>query len=189
MKDINLLSLDLEMNQPSGKIIQVGYCIGNLNTGEILKKVSLFRNPNEELSPFIKSLTGITQDEVDSGECLLDIYSQIKDDHKAFNCFRNCLTWGGGDSDYLRKELGLMNTDVFVFGRRWLDVKTLFVSRCFAKDERHQSGLGKALTRVGLKFEGRKHNAMDDAVNTFRMYRYLLSELKPITIGSEGKLL
>jgi inhibitor of KinA sporulation pathway (predicted exonuclease) len=32
------------------------------------------------------------------------------------------------------------------------------------------------MTKIGLSFRGRKHNASDDALNTFRMYRALLAE-------------
>lgn len=173
MKDINILSLDLEMNKPSNKIIQVGFCIGNISTGEIKHTESLYINPEEKLDPFIINLTGIKQEQVDSGITLSEAYQKLADCPLSFNCFRNPITWGGGDSELLRQQLGLAN-ERYLFGRRWLDVKTIFVSRCFAKDEKHQAGLGKALTRCGLRFEGRKHNAKDDAVNTFRIYYCLL---------------
>ena len=47
-----------------------------------------------------------------------------------------------------------------------------------AMDAKTQSGLAKSMVRLGLKFEGTKHNAMDDATNTFYIYRKLLEELK-----------
>jgi inhibitor of KinA sporulation pathway (predicted exonuclease) len=39
-------------------------------------------------------------------------------------------------------------------------------------------GLAKAMTKLGLAFQGRKHNALDDALNTFRIYRALLAEFR-----------
>jgi inhibitor of KinA sporulation pathway (predicted exonuclease) len=72
----------------------------------------------------------------------------------------------------------LLDDDRFLFGRRWIDCKTLYVSRCFARGEKHQAGLAKAMTKVGLRFDGRKHNAMDDAINTFFLYCKLIGELK-----------
>jgi inhibitor of KinA sporulation pathway (predicted exonuclease) len=34
------------------------------------------------------------------------------------------------------------------------------------------------MTKLGLAFQGRKHNALDDALNTFTMYRALLAEFR-----------
>ncbi|PCI45854.1 MAG: hypothetical protein COB41_00250 [Proteobacteria bacterium] len=176
MKDINILSLDLEFNQPSESIIQIGAVVGNLSTGDILEELQIEINAKETLAPFIIKLTGISQDEVDNGETLLEGYNKLKDMFIRHDCFRNCLTWGGGDSQLLRSQLDL-DDEMFLFGRRWIDAKTLFVSHCFANDIKHQSGLAKSLTRVGLAFKGSKHNAKDDALNTFIIYRRLLGAL------------
>ena len=175
MKDINILSLDMEFNQPTNTIIQVGFVIGNLKSGEILHEYESHVYTQEKIIPYITDLTKIKQEDVDNAPYLIDVYQDIKKLHKVYGCFRNCLTWGGGDSELLRSSLDLDN-EMFVFGRRWIDAKTLFVSRCFAKGEKHQAGLAKALTRMDMKFEGTKHTAKDDAYNTFRIYRKLLEE-------------
>ena len=60
----------------------------------------------------------------------------------------------------------------------WIDTKTLFVSWRFANGKPIQGGLAKSMLKVGIKFEGRKHNATDDAVNTFRTYVRMLQLLK-----------
>ena len=99
--------------------------------------------------------------------------------HNRYICFRNPLTWGGGDSLSLRTALGL-DDEKFLFGRRWIDAKTLFVSYCFANNLTHASGLAKSLRRMGLNFQGRKHNALDDACNTFIIYKKLLEKMKTI---------
>lgn len=49
---MNLMALDLENNQPSGKIIQVGYCIGNNDTGEITKYPGIWVDCGEEIAEF-----------------------------------------------------------------------------------------------------------------------------------------
>jgi len=63
-------SLDLEMAQPSKKIIQIGAVVGNIVTGEILEKLSIIVNPKEQLTEFIINLTGITQEDVNNGVTL-----------------------------------------------------------------------------------------------------------------------
>jgi len=184
MKDINLLSLDLELNQPSGTIIQVGAVVGNLASGEILAEYSAHIWTAEIINPTITQLTGIRQTDVLNGICLITAYRQLIQLHKDFNCFRNALVWGGGDSEYLKTQLekspslpilhSAEGLKFYLFGRRWIDAKTLYVSRCFKTDVPYQGGLSKAMTKLGLQFKGKKHQACDDARNTFYIYRKLL---------------
>lgn len=166
------------MAQPSGKIISVGAVVGNIKTGEILENFHEFVNPKEKLTPFITELTKIKQSDVDSAGTLMDAYLGLKAVHKNHNSFINPITWGGGDSQevgkQLRSEYGAIENFEWCFGRRWIDVKTLFVSWRFANGQAIQGGLARSMTKVGLKFEGQKHNARDDAFNTFRMYRKML---------------
>ena len=173
MTNKNFLSLDMEYNQPSKAIIQIGITIGNLATGDILERKKWHIKSDEILAPYIIKLTAITQEDVDNGKSLIEIYTELEALHKQYDCFRNVITWGGGDSEDLRNGLKL-DDETFLFGRRWIDAKTEFIGYCFANDMHHQSGLAKSLTRLGLKFEGRKHDAGDDSYNTFKIYRELL---------------
>ena len=179
MKDI-VTSLDLEMNQPSGKIIQIGAVVGNFKTGEVLDKLSIIINPHEPINPYITNLTGITDDAIfDEGTDLLKGYELLSTMHQKCQAFINPITWGGGDSQELYKQLTQMFViDNWCFGRRWLDVKTLFIALRAGQDLPTQGGLAKSMTKFGLKFEGRKHNALDDAHNTFRFFCKLMQELK-----------
>jgi len=178
MIDQNIMSLDMEYNQPSQSIIQIGIAVGNLQTGVILESASYYIKVNEQISEFIVGLTGITDQHIEEeGISLEEAYQHICQLHTEYKCFRNCLTWGGGDSDDLRRALRLDN-EKYIFGRRWIDAKTCFVSRCFALGLKHQSGLGKSMQRMGLEFQGRKHDAKYDAINTFLLYRRLLEKFK-----------
>lgn len=172
-----LMALDLEMNQPSNSIVQIGIAVGDLETKQVVYSESINVYQPEQVTEYITKLTGITQADVDAGAPLLDAYAKVFVIHKQYNCLMNPVTWGGGDSELLRKQLGFTDTS-WIFGRRWIDVKTLFVSRCIARGEKIQSGLAKSLTRVGLQFVGSKHNAGDDAVNTMRMYFKMLEEFR-----------
>lgn len=173
-------SLDLEMNQPSKKIIQIGACIGDISSGKIIDKLSVFINPNEKISAYITDLTKITQEDVDNGVTLEEGYEILKSFHEKYCSFVNCITWGGGDSQELLEQLKLENTNFsgWCFGRRWIDVKTLFISWRFANKQPIQGGLARSMTKVGLNFIGQKHNATDDSVNAFRMYCKMLEILK-----------
>lgn len=177
---MNILTLDLENNQPSGSIIQVGYCIGNLESGAILDTGShLVRLPFPELlADRIVDLCGIRpMDLFTGGIDLMDAYQIMAQKHREYECLMNPVTWGGGDSETLRKQLAMEN-DSWLFGRRWFDTKTLFVTRQLALGLPYQGGLARSMTKVGLKFEGRKHDARDDAINTWRMFMALVGEMR-----------
>lgn len=181
MKPIEVFtSLDLELNQPSRKIIQIGATVGNIATGKIFEKLCVFINPNERIAPFITELTKITQQDVDHGLTLEEGYQKLRRMHENYGAFVNPITWGGGDSQELLEQLKQENPhfEGWCFGRRWIDTKTLFVSWRFANGQPIQGGLARSMVKVGLKFEGQKHWAPDDAENTFRMYIAMLNLLK-----------
>jgi len=169
------------MAQPSGRIIQMGAVVGDISTGKILDRFRLHINPDEQLSDYIVKLTGITQEQVDNGVSLREGYAQLCDFHARHGSFCNVITWGGGDVEEIRKQMheayGSESTQSWPFGRRWIDAKTIWVSYRLAKGEPIQGGLAKSMTKVGLQFIGRKHDAQDDAENTFRMYLAMLKLL------------
>jgi inhibitor of KinA sporulation pathway (predicted exonuclease) len=174
-----IVALDLELNQPSGRIVQIGAVLGNVRTGEIVSHFDVKVNPGEPLSSRIAELTGISTLELESAPGLavageaLAAWIRPRDSVRILNP----LTWGGGDTVILREQLAL-SEERWIFGRRWIDVKTLYVAWRMAHCREISGGLAKAMTKLGLAFQGRKHNALDDALNTFRMYRALLAEFR-----------
>lgn len=175
---MNIISLDLEMNKPSGTIIQVGAVVGSLVTGDVIETYSTCIFTEEKIDPFITDLTGIRNDDVIVGCSLYQAYNNLKDLHARYDCFRNPLTWGGGDSQELKTQLHVPDNEMFLFGRRWIDVKTVFITYQIANGLPRQAGLGKAMNKLGMEFKGTKHNAVDDAINTFRIYLKLLELIK-----------
>ena len=191
----NFTAFDLEMNQPSGKIIQVGAVIGNIETGEILETLDLLVKPYpwDPINPEIVSLCGITEDMIaERGMALIHAYEILRDTVAKFECSKQPIVWATGDSYWLRKELeettGIMFSKgfgdnkipgpPFVFGIGSLDAKVLYQSWRLANGKNMQGGLAKALTKFGLAFQGRKHRADADALNTFIIYRKLLEAFK-----------
>ncbi len=176
---MKILSFDLELNQaPTGaKIIEIGACVGDILTGEILESYSAFVNPEEKLVDHIILLTSITQQQVDAAGTLLAAYQGMEALAARHACQRMPIVWGGGDGATLRKELPPETP--WSFGRRELDVKAVFQAYEMAVGEKVQAGLAKAMTRLGLAFKGRKHRAIDDANNTFLIYCALLDKFNP----------
>ena len=180
-------SLDLEMNQPSGKIISIGAVVGNIKTGEILDRLHIFVNPRELISPYITELTKIKQSDVDSAGTLEEGYNQLKEMHLKYQSYLTPITWGGGDTQELFMQLKEENPEFqgWCFGRRWIDAKTLFISWRISNGQPLQGGLAKCMTKVGLKFFGQKHKSVDDAENTFKIYLKLLELLKVIKADTD----
>jgi inhibitor of KinA sporulation pathway (predicted exonuclease) len=173
-----LTAFDLEMNQPSGKIIQLGYCFGDTETGEILFKNSILVQCWESITPYIEKLTGITNMMMIDAVPLPQAFDSYVKHILEYKPFMNPLTWGNGDVPTLRDQLGAHANGVWPFGRRYDDVKAVGRAYRLATGLPTQGSLAKTVNRLGLKFEGRKHNAECDAVMTFMVYYKLLTMMK-----------
>jgi inhibitor of KinA sporulation pathway (predicted exonuclease) len=165
-----LLSLDLEFNQPSGRIIQIGAAIGDLATLKVERTLSALVKLEEALAPEISKLTGIQEVELmREGNSLSEAFDKLRAFAQGEDLVQNPVTWGGPDGEELREQLGL-SLDGWMFGRRWLDVKTLHAANSLAAGLSAKGGLARSMLQYSLRFEGRKHNAKDDAVNTLRLF-------------------
>jgi inhibitor of KinA sporulation pathway (predicted exonuclease) len=173
---MKLTVLDLEHNQPSGKIIQIGAVVGDTQTGEVTHRLRIYVDQREPISPAITDLCGITQAQIDEqGIGIDDAYIQLKQWHRQHSEFMNPVTWGGGDSEYLKLQLNQSSREDWCFGRRWIDAKTLVVSQMIARENSvYSGGLASAMKRFNMKFQGQKHDAQDDAENTWRIYYQML---------------
>lgn len=171
------LALDLEFNQPSGALIQVGAVLGDLDSGQVRARFCELVNPGEPLEPRIAKLCGIDAGALAAAEPLESVFEAFETWLGQFGDARhlNPLTWGGSDAHTLCERAG-KPTDMF--GRRWLDVKTMFTAYCMAQGGAGVGGLANAMKHVGLRFQGKKHNAADDAANTFLMFRRLLELMR-----------
>ena len=174
--DNKFLALDLELNQPSGKIIQVGIAIGDKNTrfeDYVVRK--WYINPQEPISEFITDLTGITDADISaegySHEYVARELSELIKEHKPFV---NPVTWGGGDSSELLAEFSRNHADFPHFGRRWIDVKTWYTYLMLTKGKNPSGGLASAMGQYKLHFKGKAHRADVDAANTLALFFHLL---------------
>ena len=170
------LALDLELNQPSGKIIQVGVAIGSAQDRRdqyITKK--WYISPEEPLDQFIIDLTGITESDLSkyrvSHETVARELGELIKEH---NCFVNPVTWGGGDSVELLAEFSNRCVDFPHFGRRWIDTKTFYTLLMFAKNKKPSGGLASAMGAFKLHFKGTAHRADVDAANTLALFHHLV---------------
>ena len=173
-------TLDLEMNQPSGRVIQIGAVVGDVYTGEIVGKFSQLVDTGEDIHPEIIKLTKINNKKIkESGVSLLEAYNKLvsfRDEHKAFIC---PLSWGA-DADYLKNQLLKEGHSVdWAFGYDGeFNVKKLYQTYRWAMEKKLQGGVASAVKKFGRKFEGQKHDALDDSLNTFYIFHEILKLIR-----------
>jgi DNA polymerase III alpha subunit (gram-positive type) len=183
LRDKNYFSLDLELNNKSDgsipKIIQVGVCVGSPARPEEIQTRSWYIDPEENISPFITQLTGITDEIIQEKSVSHEtVASELGEIIKENQCFCNPLVWGGNnkfsDASELKDEFTQRNIDFPFFGRRVVDVKTLYVFNQMVQGKSPSGGLRKSMLSYGLDFIGQSHNAEYDALNTLRFFFYFL---------------
>lgn len=186
MKPENFFAIDLELNKneenKTNRIIQVGVAISNISTPEDIKTFSWYLNPGEPITPFIQSLTGITDEIIQEKSVKHETVAQeLGEILKVYNIHSSPIVWGssnGNDASKLKDEFNERNISFPFFGYRVLDVKTIFTFNQILKQRTKKSGLSKAMASYGLKFEGRQHDAAEDAKNTLRFFFHLLYRQK-----------
>jgi len=178
MRDLNYFALDLELNNKSDgsvpKIIQVGVAVGNPVRSEFEVR-SWYINPLEPIVPEITRLTGITDQIIQSSSVTHDTLAcELAEFLNNNSVFVNPVTWGQGDAEELKAELRERSIHFPHFGRRIIDVKTIFVFLEMTAGRSTASGLSKAMAKYGIEFIGKSHRADNDAYNTLRFYFELM---------------
>ena len=189
IRDQNYFALDLELNNKSDgttpKIIEVGIAIGSPVRPNKIHSYNWYLDPEEPIVPFITKLTGITDETI---RCYSvphnDVASMIGQFITTYNCFCNPVVWGGGgegnDATELKDEFKERDIDFPFFGRRVIDVKTLYVFNQMVKGKSPSGGLRKSMISYGLKFDGTPHKASHDAYNTLKFFFHFLNTQRNI---------
>ena len=128
MNKQNFISIDLELNQPSNRIIQVGVSIGNAcQSPEDYLKAKWYVDPQEPIDPYITRLTGITDHDIRTESYSHEyIARELEDLIKEYRPWLNCVVWGFDDVSVLRKEFQERNVAFEHLGGRIIDLKTIF---------------------------------------------------------------
>jgi ERI1 exoribonuclease 2 len=148
----------------------------NTRTLELVGEWRTYVKPSEHprLSVFCKTLTGITQEQVDAGMPL----AAAIDAHKAWlqslgllhapgepPRFAVC-TWTDWDCKVmLASEMRWRRIQTPEYLLSWIDLKKVFQGLW----PRAQGGLAEACAAAGVPWEGRAHSGLDDARNTARL--------------------
>lgn len=170
------LVLDLEMNGiyskeiPMGEIIEIGAVLLDENFDIVSKYSTYVRPDNLKVSSRTKILTNIAKEDLSGapkiGEALnkmLDISPDLSN--------TTLYTWSSSDTKSIISELkskGLHNRLIMKLCKNYIDVQVIFGNKI---GEKNQVNLTKALNMIGLKFDGKEHGALSDAINTARILK------------------
>lgn len=190
-------AFDLELNQPSNKIIQIGAVKFNIETEELYGRFNALVKIDEPLQrdPAIVdiiALTGITEERLEKdGMSLLEAYKGLSKFHRATVTINgkeeagmvNPIVWGGGDSRTLKEQVGNLitswdNYDYYCFGNREIDIKSFHQMLQIANNRPFAGGLSRSFHKWGGQFKGRAHDAEIDAFNTAMFACLIFKKLK-----------
>lgn len=188
------MTLDAEYNQPSRKTIEISAAVYDIDTGIQINKIEILVNPGESISPEIVTLTGITDASVANAVNIYDAYVMLKDFQKSCGkVFVNPLVWGSGVSndsqaiysEYLafanNSKLDLLVDTENFMGYRVIDVKSIFQSLQLIRGSTFSGSLEHVCNNVlKIGFEGRPHRALPDAINTYRVWHFLLNKMSDL---------
>ncbi|MEU2157347.1 3'-5' exonuclease [Streptomyces sp. NPDC019396] len=142
------------------EIIEVGLTVVDLAKGERVARHRILVRPSRSaVSAFCTELTGLTQEEVDTGVGFAEACRLLAKEHQAG--MRPWASWGDYDRHQFTRQCGATGAG-YPFGRQHTNAKATFTK---AYGLRKRPGMARALSIAGLQLEGRHHRGEDDAWN------------------------
>lgn len=157
------------------EIIEIGAC-WTTESGIVLQRFQHFVKPlvRPNLTPFCKSLTGISQEDIDlaslfpvAAKALGDFASELYEPNAIW------MSWGAYDMKQMARESqrhGIAQP---------LEIPHQNAKRMFAKAQRigKEVGMVKACELAGRPLQGQHHRGLDDAVNIAGLMPWILGAM------------
>lgn len=183
---MTFIALDLEMEQPSSQIIQIGISYVEEASSLVVRKV-FYITPDEPLSAFIQNLTGITNNDFDWNKSREECYREFTDElfcifESVNKPFREFITWGSGDVAALKADIIKYKQTSCMSLNRFTDVKSLVLFDRLVSNKKvsHRVSLKSALADYKIAISGNAHDAGWDAYNTLMLFHALLTKYRNI---------
>lgn len=162
-----------------------------MKTGLVLEENRLTINPHEKINPFITELTGITQKQADNGISLIEGFRCLRSSFVNRACYRSAFTWGINDLDVLKGQVMNQSPDtMWPFGSRSNDVQAIVFGMSLKESgEIVEMSLSESVSKSGLSFIGRPHDALDDAKNMYYLLWHLIKNKRGISSPSKKHFL
>jgi inhibitor of KinA sporulation pathway (predicted exonuclease) len=161
-------SNDGSVSRQEMEIIEIGAVMQSSRTFEIESQFQTFVRPvrHPELTEFCTELTGIMQEQVAGARLLPPALDAMKEWMYAFDDALFC-SWGDYDKGQFEQDCAYHRIG-YPFRSGHLNLKREF-SRSLGLQKTF--GIGRALRRLGMDFEGSHHRGLDDAKNITRIVR------------------
>lgn len=154
------------------EIIEIGAVMLNARSLKIESEFQTFVKPilHSQLTEFCKSLTSITQVNVDQAPLFPEAIKSFQAWFYPFGSYLFC-SWGNYDKNQFLQDCHLHNID-YPFSGSHLNLKQAFSEN---QGITKKLGMREALDKLGLNLEGTHHRGIDDARNMARIVRTVLS--------------
>lgn len=197
MIKINYLVFDLEFNQDYRpikdnkddhkdiiaskcpfEIIQIGAVKLNQNL-EIDSSLNKFIRPQvySNINPFVKELTGITMDLLNTAKSFNKIYKEFIEfigDTRTILC-----VWGMTDMRELFRNIEYHELDISPISKEYINLQS-YASKYFSCPKGTNIGLHNAIELLRIPLENQFHNALNDAFYTVEVFRKIYNQnIKP----------
>lgn len=160
--------VDLELTQPSVKIIEIGAVAVDFRPNGCCETMSEFQTycqPNESITEYITNLTGISDETVKDApsieDSLVSFWAWSKKNKTA-----QYVAWGT-DMELIRRAS--WEHGVHFKRTRELDLKSMTYWFLLHRNMSHRGGLAKTMGMLGIDFDGVAHSALTDAKNTSKL--------------------
>lgn len=152
--------------------IEIGAVLMNARSLEIEDEFQTFVRPTRHplLTDFCTQLTTITQAEVDAAPIFIDALMHFTKWFKPYDSVLFC-SWGNYDRKQLHQDCKQHRID-FPFQSGHMDLKQAF-SDALGNSKRFS--MNSAMKKLGLEHAGTLHRGIDDARNTVRIVRTILT--------------
>lgn len=189
---MKIVAIDLELNQPSNRIIQIGAAVACTEAGKVLNSQTWWVDPGEMIN-IDYPLRGSSSSQQTLGNLLGEDFivthtfckepasCQLESFWKWLlenGSGGKLIQWGSADLHLLLKESKNLNI-TYPSRLRMLDLKVAY-QFLFSKNNKGL-GLSKALKLQGLEFQGRAHDGRADAINTALLYLTMADKISKIT--------
>ncbi|MBZ9684998.1 exonuclease domain-containing protein [Clostridium estertheticum] len=185
---MNYIVFDLEFNQGYNfgvepktitnpkcpfEIIQIGAIKLNENLErigalDVLIKPEIYTT----LNPFVKELTGITMDELNSGKSFKEMYGELID---FMNTDKSVLcVWGVADIKELFRNIEYHELDATMVPTEYINIQS-YASKELNCQKGINIGLGNASKLLGIPIESQFHDAFNDAFYTAEVFKKIYS--------------
>jgi inhibitor of KinA sporulation pathway (predicted exonuclease) len=155
------------------EIVEIGAVRVSSSTGEIESEFGAFVKPvrNPILTEFCSDLTTISQEDLKDADSypqvLAAFWSWLEEQPDYDFC-----SWGDYDKKQFMQDCEYHRL-AYPFSGIHRNLKAEFSAAIGGKK---RFGLGGAIRKIGLEFEGTAHRGIDDARNIARIYRHLLKK-------------